>query len=196
MQTRETGHAHRPRPRPARRPLARAVCDPDLRVLNPPGLLPGPTMRRLTLPPGLLASGIAHRAPPHPGHHRHQLGNPSTCRRCARLRSWLGEHPSSSLPICCQGPPMAEPRRKMVGREPGSRRTQIPASATQGGGEQSKWKAEGSRRTTLENAETTHGSDTGARFSTIGVAKLKNVTNGKPRRGCEIGGIASFFFVK
>lgn len=69
----------------------------------------------------------------------------------------------------------------MVGREPGSRRTQIPASATQGGGEQSKWKAAGSRRTTLENAETTHGSDTGARFSTIGVAKLKNVTNGKPR---------------
>lgn len=34
----------------------------------------------------------------------------------------------------------------MVGREPGSRRTQISASATQGGGEQSKWKAAGSRR--------------------------------------------------
>lgn len=118
MQTRETGHAHRPRPQatptarappPHRRCLQRRL---DLRVLNPPGQLPGSTMRRLTLPPGLLASGIAHRAPPHPGHHRHQLGNPSTCRPCARLHSQLRGAPLLLPPDLLPGSPNGKTQEK------------------------------------------------------------------------------------
>lgn len=108
--------------------------------------------RRLMLLPGLPESGIPPSPPTKhttlpPAQQPQHLPTMHTSLQPAAGSTPL---PPSHLPPA--SPSMAEPRRKTVGRELGSRLTQIPASATQSGAGKSECKAERSRPTSAGNA--------------------------------------------